>query len=135
MASTVRSGLQVEYSSVPDLGITGVMVGTGVVVDIGVAAASVMPVGAMDAFTPGVTDGAMPEGMRAGTMGAAMLVTMLVAAPHAATPEVMDSMVEAPSAAAVDTMAEALSAVAEVGVGSMVAADPTVADTANGQYA
>jgi hypothetical protein len=47
----------------------------------------------------------------------------------------MDSMVEAPSAAAVDTMAEAPSAVAEVGVGSMVAADPTVADTANGQYA
>jgi hypothetical protein len=131
MASTVRSGLQVEYSSVPDLGITGVMVGTGVVVDIGVAAASVMPVGAMDAVTPGVTDGAMPGGMRAGTMGAAMLV----AAPHAATPEVMDSMVEAPSAAAVDTMAEAPSAVAEVGVGSMVAADPTVADTANGQYA
>src|ERR1700687_6271948 len=86
MASTVRSGLWAEYSSVLALGITGVMA------DTGVTAATVMPAVAMDEATWGVMDVATPEGTHAGTMGTATPVTMAAAALHAATLEAIASM-------------------------------------------
>src|ERR1700687_4741879 len=108
MASTVRSGLWAEYSSVLALGITGVMANTGV------TAATVMSAVDMDEATSGVTDAATLEDMPVGTMATATRVTMPAAALHAATLEATASMAEAPSAVA----AEGVTTVAAVGVAS-----------------
>ena len=129
-ASTVRSGLRVEYLSVPGRGMAGAMVDTGAVRGIGVGADT-------GAVTAGVTD----EAMRAADTGAAMPVTMAAAATDAVTPVEEDSraapfvveavtMAAARFAAVADPMAEVVSTAAEVA--PTLVAGPTVADTGNG---
>ena len=101
--STVRDGLQAEYLSAPDLGITGARGDTGAAVGTGVVAAT-------GADTLGVTDGA--------SLAAATDVPMLVTMPSVGTD------VATPAAEAVISAAEAEAA-------SMVAAEATVADADN----
>lgn len=106
------------------------MVDIGVVVGIGVAAATGARAGATDVVA---MDAATPEGMGAEVTGAAMPVTMLAAATDTATPVAADSTAEAPFGVAEDFTVVAVedsTVVAEDSTVAVAAASTAAADTA-----